>query len=49
MGISIDETKTNLELTPSPNKNKKDYTGVTNDKIRDSQIRDSQIRESGDS
>ena len=35
MGSSIDK-KTNVELTPPPNTNKKDYAGGTNDKTRDS-------------
>ena len=44
MGISIDETKIHVELTPPPNKNKQDYTGDTNDNIRESLT-----RETGDS
>ena len=44
MGISIDETKINVELTPPPNINNQDYAGGTNDRTRDSQT-----RESGDS
>ena len=44
MGSSINETKINVELTPPPNTNTKDYAGGTNDKTRDSQT-----RESGDS
>ena len=41
MGSSIDEKKTNVELTPPPNTNKQDYAGGTNDKTRDSQTRES--------
>ena len=41
MDSSIDETKINLELTPSPNTNKQDYVGGTNDKTRYSQTRES--------
>ena len=44
MGSSIDEKKTNVELTPPPNTNKQDHASGTNDKTRDSQT-----RESGDS
>ena len=33
---SIDETKPNLKLTPSPYTNKQDQVGVTNDKTRES-------------
>ena len=44
MGSSIDGTKIPVELTPSPSKNKKDYTGGTNDKTHDSLK-----RETGDS
>ena len=32
---SIDETKPNIKLTPPPYTNKKDYVGVTNEKIRE--------------
>ena len=42
MGISIDKTKINVELTPPPNTNKQDYAGGTNDKTRDSQTRESE-------
>ena len=40
MDSRIDETKTNLELTPTPYTNKQDYAGVTNDKTHDSQTRE---------
>ena len=36
MDSSIDETKINVELTPPPNTNNKDYTDGTNDKTRES-------------
>ena len=42
MGSSIDETKTDVELTPPPNTNKQYCAGSTNDKICDSQTRESE-------
>ena len=39
---SIDEKKINVELTPPPNTNKKDYAGGTNDNTRDSQTHESE-------
>ena len=42
MGSSIDEKKTNVELTPPPNTNKQDYAGGTNDNTRDSQTHESE-------
>ena len=40
MDSSIYETKINVELAPSPNKNNQDYVGGTNDKKRDYQTRE---------
>ena len=42
VGSTIDETKTNVELIPSPNTNKQDYAGGTNDKTRDSKTCESE-------
>ena len=42
MDSSIDETKINLKLTPTPYTNKQDYIGGNNDKTRYSQTRESE-------